>query len=68
MLVSLLLVFLSDRPADSYQTVNSAAEDGWLGFAGCMLQGQELATYWLADHPKLRLDRSAAPQESAADR
>jgi hypothetical protein len=57
MLVSLSLVFCLIARLDSCQTVNSAAEDGWSGFAGCMLHGQELATHWLADHPKWRLDR-----------
>jgi hypothetical protein len=57
MLVTLSLVFcLIGQPSDC-QTVNPTAEGGWSGFAGCMLHGQELATHWLADHPKWQLER-----------
>jgi hypothetical protein len=57
MLVTLSLVFcLIGQPADC-QTVKPTAEDGWSGLAGCVLRGQELATVWLADHPKWQLER-----------
>jgi hypothetical protein len=57
MLVTLSLVFCLIGQPDYCQTVKPDAQDGWSGLTACILRGQQLATYWLVDHPKWQLDR-----------
>jgi hypothetical protein len=57
MLIMLSLIFCLIGQPGQCQTVRLNAEDGWSGLPGCFLRGQELATQWLADHPKWKLER-----------
>jgi hypothetical protein len=57
MFITLSLVFCLIGQPGHCQTVNPEAQDGWSGLAGCIVRGQQLATFWLAEHPKWALER-----------
>jgi hypothetical protein len=55
--VLLSIVFCLTANASECQTVRPVQPDGFVGIAGCTIEGQQEAAAWLEEHPKWRLDR-----------